>query len=340
MLVLGIETSCDETGVALYDGAQKKLVAQALHTQIPLHQRYGGVVPELASRDHVNYLVTLVNQVCTQAGISINNLHAIAYTAGPGLVGALLTGACFAKSLALSLNIPAIAVHHLEAHILVAQLANPSLSFPFLALLVSGGHTQLIHAHHLGNYEVLGDTLDDAVGEAFDKTAKLMGIPYPGGAQLARLADQFNPSCDVKLAPFPRPMLNRSDLNFSFSGLKTHALITWNRSEKDESTKRATAAAFQEAVVAVLRAKCGRALKMIPHPRLVVAGGVGANQALRETLTESVKTLKGEIYFPPFEYCTDNGAMIAYTGYLYLQQGKRDMNVDVHVKARWPLTIK
>lgn len=336
MRVLGIESSCDETGVAIYD-SEKGLVAHALHSQVATHQRYGGVVPELASRDHVKYLVPLVDQALAQAGLSKADIDAIAYTAGPGLVGALLTGACFAKSLALGLNKPALAIHHLEAHLLAAKLDCPSLNFPFLALLVSGGHTQLIEARSLGDYHLIGDTLDDAVGEAFDKTAKLMGVPYPGGAVLAQLADQCAARNDV-LASFPRPMTDRPGLDFSFSGLKTHALTTWNNSAKDDEARAAIARAFQQAVVDTLAIKCKRAVQQTAASKLVIAGGVGANRALRASLTALMQGLKGEIYFPQPEYCTDNGAMVAYAGYLHLMQGETDENHAIDVKARWPLT--
>lgn len=336
MRVLGIESSCDETGVAIYDSA-KGLIAHALHSQITTHQRYGGVVPELASRDHVKYLVPLVDEALKQAELDKSAIDAIAYTAGPGLIGALLTGACFAKAFALGLNKPALAIHHLEAHLLAAKLDSPQLDFPFLALLVSGGHTQLINVNALGDYELLGDTLDDAVGEAFDKTAKLMGLPYPGGAILANLADQADEINAIKLPAFPRPMTDRPGLDFSFSGLKTHALTAWNISAKDSLAMTAIAKAFQEAVVATLLIKCKRALQQTKSNRLVVAGGVGANQQLRNSLKQLMAELKGEVYFPRPEYCTDNGAMVAYAGYLHLATGKRDENQAIEVKARWPL---
>lgn len=334
MRVLGIESSCDETGIAIYD-SEKGIVAHALHSQIALHQRYGGVVPELASRDHVKYLVPLVDEALQQAQLTKQEIDALAYTAGPGLIGALLTGACFAKSLAFGLNIPALAIHHLEAHLLAAKLDNPELNFPFLVLLVSGGHTQLIEARELDDYELLGDTLDDAVGEAFDKTAKLMGLPYPGGAILAKLADS-----DInvdELAPFPRPMTDRPGLDFSFSGLKTHALLAWTNSCKDEKTRIAIARSFQQAVVDTLLIKCKRALKQTANQRLVVAGGVGANLKLRALLTALMQDLKGSVYFPRPEYCTDNGAMVAYAGCLRLMKGMKDTNLSIEVKARWPL---
>lgn len=336
MRVLGIESSCDETGVAIYDG-KNGLVAQALYSQVSLHQQYGGVVPELASRDHVKYLIPLVDDVLQQANLKKSELDAIAYTAGPGLIGALLTGACFAKSFAYSLGIPAIAVHHLEAHLLAAQLDMPDLDFPFLVLLVSGGHTQLLHAKRLGDYELLGETLDDAVGEAFDKTAKLMGIAYPGGPILAGLADSFNEDFHVPLAPFPRPMTDRPGLDFSFSGLKTHALITWNNSLKDEKAQQAVAFSFQQAVVDTLLIKCKRAVVLTNINKLVVAGGVGANQSLRKKLTKMMNEIEGEVFFPRIEFCTDNGAMIAYTGYLHFMQGRKDANFAIDVKARWPI---
>ncbi|MBA2709953.1 MAG: tRNA (adenosine(37)-N6)-threonylcarbamoyltransferase complex transferase subunit TsaD [Tatlockia sp.] len=335
MRVLGIESSCDETGIAIYD-SDKGIVAHALHSQIELHRQYGGVVPELASRDHVKYLIPLVDNALQQANLKKTEVDAIAYTAGPGLIGALLTGACFAKSLALGLNKPALAIHHLEAHLLAAKLDSPQLQFPFLVLLVSGGHTQLIEARDLGVYELLGDTLDDAVGEAFDKTAKLMGLPYPGGAILANLAENELEESE-KFLPFPRPMTDRPGLDFSFSGLKTHALMAWNNSVKNEKTKIAIAQSFQQAVVDTLVIKCKRALKQTANYRLVVAGGVGANQKLRSALTTIMKDLNGDVYFPRPEYCTDNGAMVAYAGYLHLQKGLKDNSTAIEVKARWPL---
>ncbi len=334
MRVLGIESSCDETGIAIYDDVLG-LLANTLYSQVILHRRFGGVVPELASRDHVKYLVPLVEEALLQANMEKTQLDAIAYTAGPGLVGALLTGACFAKSLAFALGIPALGVHHLEAHILAAKLDDPTLEFPFVALLVSGGHTQLIKAHDFGQYEILGDTLDDAVGEAFDKTAKLMGLPYPGGAELAKLADQDGTGGG--LGAFPRPMTDRPGLNFSFSGLKTHALTAWQRSEKDDKARSMIAKAFQEAVIETLLIKCRRALKQTSIKRLVIAGGVGANRALRVGLGQLMVELDGAIYFPQPQFCTDNGAMVAYTGCMHFMQGKRDLNLAINVRARWPL---
>lgn len=335
MRVLGIESSCDETGIAIYD-SQQGLVANTLYSQIATHQRFGGVVPELASRDHVKYLVTLVDEALSQAKIGKSELDAVAYTAGPGLIGALLAGACFAKSLAYALEIPALAVHHLEAHLLAARLATPSLNFPFVVLLVSGGHTQLIEAHALGEYQILGDTLDDAVGEAFDKTAKVMGLPYPGGALLAALADS-NFENNLNLPSFPCPMTDRPGLDFSFSGLKTHVLTTWNNSTKDDIARAAIAKAFQDAVVKTLVIKCRRALTQVGSKQLVVAGGVGANRALRVALSQLLEEIQGKVYFPPAEFCTDNGAMVAYAGCLHLMKGEQDTSAAIEVRARWPL---
>lgn len=332
MLVLGIESSCDETGVALYD-SEAGLLAHALHSQIDTHRVHGGVVPELASRDHVNYLIPLVDEVLHQAKLDKKSLGGIAYTAGPGLIGALLVGSCFAKSLAYALNIPALAVHHLEAHLLAAKMETPSLEFPFIALLVSGGHCQLIEVKNLGEYRLLGDTLDDAVGEAFDKTAKMMGIPYPGGPVLAALADQ----CEATPYRFPRPMTDRPGLDFSFSGLKTHALTTWNQSAKDDKARSEVAKAFQQAVIDTLIIKCKRAVQESDCKQLVVAGGVGANKALRLALQEWIQGIGGTVYFPALEYCTDNGAMVAYAGCLRMVRGEHDAHTGVEVKARWPL---
>lgn len=332
MLVLGIESSCDETGVAIYDSVAG-LLAHALHSQIDTHRAHGGVVPELASRDHVNYLIPLLNQVLNQAGIKKNALDGVAYTVGPGLIGALLVGSCFAKSLAYALDIPALGIHHLEAHLLAAKMETPSLQFPFIALLVSGGHCQLIEVTNLGAYRLLGDTLDDAVGEAFDKTAKLMGIPYPGGPVLAALADQ----CTTTPYRFPRPMTDRPGLDFSFSGLKTFSLNTWNQSLQDEQARSEIAKAFQQAVVETLIIKCKRAVQASGIKRLVVAGGVGANKALRFALQEWIQGIGGAVYFPALEYCTDNGAMVAYAGCLRMLRGERDAQIGVEVKPRWPL---
>jgi N6-L-threonylcarbamoyladenine synthase len=336
MLVLGIESSCDETGLAIYC-SENGLLAQALYSQINLHKQFGGVVPELASRDHIKHLVPLLDDVLQKANIQKTDIDAIAYTAGPGLIGALLTGACFAKSLAFALSIPAIAVHHLEAHVLVAQLESPQLKFPFTVLLVSGGHTQLLEARALGDYKLLGDTLDDAVGEAFDKTAKLMGVPYPGGAELARLADLATPKNSNTFPPFPRPMTTKPGLDFSFSGLKTHALNCWHKSDQSKAAQIGIAKAFQDAVIDTLTIKCHRVFKQSSTRRLVVAGGVGANKSLRKKLLEAMALLDVEVYFPRLDYCTDNGVMVAYAGCLHLLTGKKDASLSIEVKARWPL---
>lgn len=332
MRILGIESSCDETGVAIYDETLG-LVANVLHSQIALHSLHGGVVPELASRDHIKHLVSLVEESLKIAQISLSDIDLIAYTAGPGLIGALLVGASFAKSLAFACQIDALAVHHLEAHILAPALVSTDLKFPFLALLVSGGHTQLLLAKELGHYVCLGDTLDDALGEAFDKTAKLMGIPYPGGAELAAIAD----ACTFTPYKFPRPMTDRPGLDFSFSGLKTHALTTWNKSAKTAQCRAEIAKAFQDAVIDTLVIKCTRAIEATGLKRLVVAGGVGANLALQNRLQEVMTKLGVGLEFPPPHLCSDNGAMVAYCGYLHAKQGKKDSTLAVNVAARWPL---
>jgi len=331
MLILGIESSCDETGLAVYSDTDG-LLAHCLYSQILAHRQYGGVVPELASRDHIRQIVPLIDQVLKQANTKLANMDAIAYTAGPGLVGALLVGACFAKSLAMSINKPAIGVHHLEAHILVAQMEYPQLKFPFLALLVSGGHTQLIYAKALGDYELLGETIDDAAGEAFDKTAKVMGLPYPGGKFLSDLAC-YESYVQSGIKPFPRPLLDRPGCDFSFSGLKTHALQTWQKSSQDEQSKRAIAYCFQSAVVDTLLEKTRRALLITNAKQLVLAGGVAANQALRE----KILNFNCEVFYPSLQYCTDNGAMIAYTGMQYLKTENFDKNLQINVLPRWPL---
>ncbi len=336
MRVLGIESSCDETGVALYS-ATEGLLSHALHSQVATHRVFGGVVPELASRDHVTHVVALVDEVLKKAQCRPTDIDAIAYTTGPGLVGALLVGASFAKSLSFALGIPSLAVHHLEAHILAAQLDSPALDFPFTALLVSGGHTQLIEARALGDYHLLGETLDDAVGEAFDKTAKLMGFEYPGGPLLAALADEAAQSGELsEIAAFPRPMLNKPGFDFSFSGLKTHTMMAWKKSKQTLQDKKNIAKAFQDAVVETLCIKTMRALEATGSRRLVVAGGVGANRALREALTTHMQAQAGEVYFPRLAYCTDNGAMVAYAGCLHLMQGARDSSHAIEVHARLP----
>ncbi len=331
MRVLGIETSCDETGIAIYDGEQG-LLAQQLYSQVELHAEYGGVVPELASRDHVRKLLPLVEQTFKQANIDKSSITGIAYTAGPGLAGALLVGACFARSLAYAWNIPAIGVHHLEGHLLSPLLETPSPEFPFLALLVSGGHTLLADIKNIGDYKILGESLDDAAGEAFDKTAKIMGLEYPGGPRLAKLAELG----DAKKYRFPRPMLDRPGLDFSFSGLKTHVLHTWQASSQDPETQKNIAASFQQAVVDVLVAKSLRAIEQTQATSLVVAGGVGANLSLRQQLTERAAAVGCKVFFPRIEFCTDNGAMIAFAGYQRLKVGQHEP-LAIQIHSRWPL---
>lgn len=318
MRVLGIETSCDETGVAVYD-TEHGLRAHALHTQAALHQQYGGVVPELASRDHIHRLLPLIDQVLAEAELTRRDLDAIAYTEGPGLIGALLTGATLAKTLAWSLAIPALGVHHLEGHLLAPLLETPAPAFPFVALIVSGGHSLLMDVQGIGRYTLLGDTLDDAAGEAFDKTAKLLGLGYPGGPALARLAE----SGDPKAFRFSRPMTDRPTLDFSFSGLKTQVLLAV-QAQPDTTRHADIARGFEEAVVDTLVWKCLRALDASGRQRLVVAGGVGANVRLRARLHAGVEQRGGSVYFPRPAFCTDNGAMIALAGALRLAAGERE----------------
>lgn len=331
MRVLGIESSCDETGIAVYDSA-KGLLAHEVHSQTDVHAPFGGVVPELASRDHVRKMLPLLEKTLADAHLIKEDIDGIAYTKGPGLVGALLTGAMFAKALGFVLNVPTLGVHHLEGHLLAPFLEATPPTFPFLALLVSGGHTELVTVAGLGQYRLIGDTLDDAVGEAFDKTAKLLGLGYPGGAALASLALKGK----AGRFRFPRPMTDRPGLDFSFSGLKTFALNTIEENTQDEQTKADIAYAFQEAVVATLTLKCRRALKETGMKTLVVAGGVGANTALRESLHELCRSLGVALFFPRQIFCTDNGAMIAYVGCQRLLAGERD-DLTVDVRARWPL---
>ena len=328
MLILGIETSCDETGVALYDTARgllegcaprAGLLAHALHSQVTLHDEYGGVVPELASRDHIRRLLPLVREVMARGGARVEDLSAVAYTEGPGLAGALLVGASVAASLAFGLGIPAIGVHHLEGHLLSPLLAENPPAFPFIALLVSGGHTQLMRVSGIGEYALLGETQDDAAGEAFDKTAKLLGLPYPGGPALARLAEDGRPG----RFRFPRPMIASGDLDFSFSGLKTAVAALCAQHALDEPMRADIAHAFEEAVVDVLVAKCVAAMERTGLERLVVAGGVGANLKLRTALDLAAARAGFDVHYPPLEFCTDNGAMIALAAALHLQQGKR-----------------
>lgn len=331
MRVLGIETSCDETGVAIYDTKQG-LLSNVLYSQIKLHRQFGGVVPELASRDHVRKLIPLVAQALKQAKCKKRDLSGIAYTAGPGLIGALLVGACFAHAFAHALGIPSIPVHHLEAHVLAVMLESKPPNFPFLALLVSGGHTMLVQMDKLGKYKVLGETLDDAVGEAFDKTAKLLGLSYPGGAALSQLAKQGSSN----YYHFTRPMMDRKELNFSFSGLKTYALHTWLKSKQDDEARANIAFAFQEAAVEILTKKCQQALQKTGLKRLCVAGGVGANEALRYQLSKLEQNTEIVVYYPRIEFCTDNGAMIAYAGCRHLNKGQVKAG-GVFVNPRWSL---
>jgi len=331
MKVLGLESSCDETGIALLDTDSGQMW-QRLYSQIEKHREYGGVVPELASRDHVVKAAPLIREILDEFG-SVDDIDAIAYTRGPGLMGALMVGASLARGLAWSLQKPVLGIHHMEGHLLAPMLSNETPEFPFLALLVSGGHTMLVEAITLGSYRILGESLDDAVGEAFDKTAKLLGLPYPGGPELAALADQTGESRFT----FPRPMTNRPGLDFSFSGLKTYALNTVHQNSPiDESTRAEIAFAFQHAVVDTLRIKCDRALSETGYSRLVVAGGVGANLHLRQVLDELAQKRGGKVYYPAPEYCTDNGAMIAYAGAMRLLVGQHDEEV-FDVLPRWSL---
>jgi len=335
MLILGIESSCDETGIALYDSAAG-LLSHALYSQVAMHAEYGGVVPELASRDHVRRVVPLLREALTSAQRSLADVDAVAYTRGPGLSGALLVGCAFAEALAVALDKPTIPVHHLEGHLLSPLLSADPPAFPFVALLVSGGHTQLMKVTGVGEYELLGETLDDAAGEAFDKSAKLLGLPYPGGALLSRLAEQGTPG----VYELPRPMLHSGDLNFSFSGLKT-AVLTLVREHDDvisDTFKADAARAFQEAIVDVLVRKSLKALKLTGLKQLVVAGGVGANQQLRSTLNQEAKRKRFRVYYPELEFCTDNGAMIALAGCLRLQSGTAAKAAgSFAVQPRWPL---
>ncbi|MCG6900350.1 MAG: tRNA (adenosine(37)-N6)-threonylcarbamoyltransferase complex transferase subunit TsaD [Gammaproteobacteria bacterium] len=331
MIVLGIETSCDETAVALY-AADRGLLGHALYSQIDLHARYGGVVPELASRDHVRKLLPLVQQVFDNTGITKNEVSGVAYTSGPGLVGALLVGATTGRSLAWAWGVPAVAIHHMEGHLLAPMLEPNPPDFPFLALLVSGGHTLLVEVEGIGSYRVLGDSIDDAVGEAFDKTATLLGLSYPGGPALAALARQGT----AGRFRFPRPMTDRPGLDFSFSGLKTFALNTWRESSRSGQDRADIAYAFEEAVVDTMVIKCRRAVALTGLQTLVIAGGVGANQRLRERLGELMDAEGGRVCYPRPEFCTDNGAMIAYAGYQRLQSGQYE-SLSIKAMPRWSL---
>jgi N6-L-threonylcarbamoyladenine synthase len=337
MRILGIETSCDETGVAIYDHRQG-LLAEALHSQIAIHQEYGGVVPELASRDHVRKLLPLIRQLFADADIGPESLNGVAYTTGPGLVGALMVGASVGRSLAWGWGIPAIGVHHMEGHLLAPMLEAEPPQFPFIAMLVSGGHTQLVEVQGVGEYRLMGDSLDDAAGEAFDKTAKLLDLPYPGGPELSKLATQGNP----EHYRFPRPMTDRPGLDFSFSGLKTFALNTLQDATKQEGepisqqTRADIACAFEEAVVDTLMIKCRRAVRETGIKRLIMAGGVSANQRLRERIGEMMAKEGGAAYYPRLKFCTDNGAMIAYAGCQRLMAGENH-GLSFSVTPRWPM---
>jgi len=329
--VLGIETSCDETGVALFQPGVG-LLAHNLYSQICLHAEYGGVVPELASRDHVRKLTPLIHQTLENANITMENLAGVAYTAGPGLVGALMVGASCARALAFGLDIPAIGVHHMEGHLLAPLLESDPPKPPFVALLVSGGHSMLMEVAAWGQYRLLGDTLDDAAGEAFDKTAKLMGLGYPGGPALARLAE----SGEVSRFRFSRPMTDRPGLDFSFSGLKTQVLLAYQKYGEEPNAKADIARAFEEAIVETLVIKCQRALEYTRHNSLVIAGGVGANRNLRRQLISTGEEQGFRVYFPRLEFCTDNGAMIALAGALRLQAGQRE-DMEIKVFPRWDI---
>jgi len=339
MIVLGIESSCDETGIALFD-SEKGLLAHTLHSQIELHAEYGGVVPELASRDHIRYLLPLLEKALLQADIKKSALDGVAYTAGPGLIGALMSGASVGRSLAWSLGIPAVEVHHMEGHLLAPMLEDNPPEFPFVALLVSGGHTLLAYVKGIGQYELLGQSLDDAAGEAFDKTAKLLGLGYPGGPALAAMAEKGRQGA----YKFPRPMIDRPGVDFSFSGLKTFALNTMQKAAHQvgsdgvlsEQVKADISLAFEEAVVDTLKIKCRRALQQQDCNKLVIAGGVGANKRLRAELAEMIAQLDGELYYPRVEFCTDNGAMIAQVGCFRLMAGETQA-LEIDARARWSM---
>ncbi|MCV6589030.1 MAG: tRNA (adenosine(37)-N6)-threonylcarbamoyltransferase complex transferase subunit TsaD [Marinobacterium sp.] len=335
MRVLGIETSCDETGVAIYD-SEKGLLADALYSQVKMHAEYGGVVPELASRDHVRKLLPLVQETLDKAQLSKTDIDAVAYTAGPGLVGALMVGASCGRAMAFTWGVPAIGVHHMEGHLLAPMLEEQPPEFPFVALLVSGGHTQLVRVDGIGQYELLGESLDDAAGEAFDKAAKMLGLDYPGGPLIAKLAQQG----DRTRFKFPRPMTDRPGLDFSFSGLKTFTLNTSNKHKIDgvvsDQDKADIAAAFEEAVVDTLAIKCRRALDDTGLKQLVIAGGVSANSRLREKLEEMVHKRRAKLFYARPEFCTDNGAMIAFAGTQRLLAGQHD-DLSIVTRPRWPM---
>src|SRR3990167_7741039 len=332
MKIVGIETSCDETAVAIYD-SESGILADEIYSQVTLHSQYGGVVPELASRDHLRRCLPLIKKTLKDIDITGSDIDGIAYTAGPGLIGALMVGASIAKSLAYAWDVPSLGIHHLEAHLMAVFLEKPTPSYPFLTLLVSGGHTLLLAVHDFGDYEVLGESIDDAVGEAFDKTAKLLGLAYPGGAALATLAEKGDPT----RFHFPRPMIDRPGLDFSFSGLKTFALNTVHRQVLDEQTKADIARAFEDAVVETMVIKCKRALEETRMTELVCAGGVSANRQLRLALTTLLKKNNGAVFFPKLRYCTDNAAMVAYAGYVRLQRGECD-DQAIQLHACWPIS--
>lgn len=333
--ILGIETSCDETGIAIYD-EEKGITAHQLYSQVAMHGEYGGVVPELASRDHVRKIIPLVKATLKEANCTHKDLSAIAYTQGPGLIGALLVGATIGQSLAYAWKLPSIGVHHLEGHLLAPMLEENKPNYPFLALLVSGGHTMLVDVKGLGDYDIIGESIDDAAGEAFDKTAKIMGLDYPGGPILAKLAEK---GIDETLR-FPRPMTDRPGLDFSFSGLKTFAANKIAASDGSPQSKADIAKAFQDAVVDTLAIKCKRAIKQTGRKSLVVAGGVSANLALREKLAELMSQFDGQVFYPRHEYCTDNGAMIAYAGYCHFVKENPTVpdSYPIKVHPRWPMS--
>lgn len=330
MYILGIETSCDETGVAIYHST-KGLICHHLYSQVEMHNEYGGVVPELASRDHIRKLIPLVKQTLSDGQLNHSDIDGIAYTAGPGLMGALLVGATTARSLAWTWGVPAIAVHHMEGHLLAPMLEENPPAFPFVALLVSGGHTLLIQVDGIGQYTQLGESLDDAAGEAFDKTAKLLGLGYPGGPKVSKLAEQGN---DRFI--FPRPMTDRPGLDFSFSGLKTFTKNTFNATEKTAQDKADVAFAFQRATSETLAIKCRRALQQTGLKTLVIAGGVSANTQIRAALTKMTAKENAQLFFPRLEFCTDNGAMIAYAGCQRLTAGQKG-NLEIVARPRWPV---
>ncbi len=332
MNILGIETSCDETGVAIYN-SEEGLIGHLLHSQVSLHSEYGGVVPELASRDHIRKLIPLVQQILRNNQLTASDINGIAYTAGPGLAGALLVGATTARSMAWTWKIPAIAVHHMEGHLLAPMLEPDPPEFPFIALLVSGGHTLLIQVEGLGQYHLLGESLDDAAGEAFDKTAKMLKLAYPGGPLLSKLATKGTQG----RFKFPRPMTDRPGLDFSFSGLKTFTMNTLQNTDQTPQDRADIAYAFQEAVADTLTIKCRRALQQSKLKRLIVSGGVSANIQIRQSLTKMAELENVRTYFPRLEFCTDNGAMIAYAGCQRLLAGQHE-NLEIHVKPRWPIS--